>query len=196
MKKLIGIALVLFVAMGSGAFAATSVTDTVGVSYDVTGTVVLLGITALPDVSLSLNGGSYGAAEAGARATLGGGSSSVEALGPYLHYTTYGVVDQKITAQKDSTTAAGYANDSLSVKINAFAVGGSLVGTLGAKYTNVPTEDYQAIGATVRTLITGISGVDTWTGTGATQGAQLKYKLSAAPGVPEVVVLYTILANS
>lgn len=190
MKKFIGIALVMLLAMGSGAFAATSVTDTVGVSYDVSGTVVLLGITDV-EVSLSLNGGAWGASEAGARAALGGGAGYDEEVGGWLHYTTYGVADQKITVAKDASTDVAYANDSLSVKINTMTNGGSALATLGTA-----NAAYQTIGATTRNLITGISGGDTWTGTGAAEGAQVIYKLTANPVASTVVVLYTILANS
>jgi len=190
MKKFIGIALVMLLAMGSGAFADTSVTDRVGVSYDVSGTVVLLGITGV-EVNLSLNGGSWGATEAGAKATLGGGLGYVEKVGGWLHYTTYGVANQKITVEKDAESAHGYNNETLSVKINTMTNGGSALATLGTA-----NAAYQTIGATTRTLITGISGTDTWTGTGATEGAQVIYKLTSHPGVSTVTVLYTILANS
>jgi hypothetical protein len=191
MRKLIGIALVISLAIGSGAFAAESVTDTVGVSYDASGKVVLLGMVGTNTVMLRLNGGSYGQTTAGARAALGGGSSSVEAVGGYLHYTTYGEVDQKITVQKDSSTTFGYLANSLSVRISNVVAGGSVIGDLG-----LASGTYQGISTTVHTLIQGIIGYNTWTGTGATEGAQVMYQLSADPGVSSVDVLYTILANS
>lgn len=188
MKKVLGLVLALSLVLATAAFGATTVTDTVGVSYSAAGTVVLLGIVGDGKVALATSS-SWGQTVAGARA-VNGGASVTAADGGFLHYTTYGVADQKITVQKDASTAAGYANDSLAVKIKGLTVGGSVIGTLG---TGAST--YQSIGATAKTLIDTISGTDTWTGTGVAEGAQLSYQLTGDAGASTVVVLYTILAK-
>lgn len=193
MKKILGLAVAIMLVASSAAFADdlsmdTTALDQVGVAYSVSGTVALLGMVDNDGVSLTLNAGSYGASEPGARAVLGGGASYVEATGGWLHYTAYGINTQKITVQKDSGSPVGYANDSLAVKINTIVNGGSALNTLGTG-----SSTYVAIGSTAADLVTGISGTDTWTGTDSTQGAQVKYKLVADPGVLRVDVLYTMV---
>lgn len=172
--------------------------DSVGVSYSESGTVTLLGIVGNDAVSLSLNGGTYGASEPGAQATLGGGSSEVTGTGGYLHYTLYGVGNHKITVE---TETAGYGEETLSVQISdgtldsdntsEIVAGGSAAGTLGTAATG-----FVAIGTTAADLITGITGTDTWTGTASSEGAPVEYKLSGDPGVDTVDVLYTITSET
>ena len=53
---------------------------------------------------------------------------------------------------------------------------------------------YLDINESPTTLISGISGANTWTGTEAGQGAHLGYQLVANPGTTMVIVLYTLLA--
>ncbi|MCF7950366.1 MAG: hypothetical protein K9L57_01890 [Spirochaetaceae bacterium] len=166
--------------------------DSVGVSYSESGTVTLLGIVGNDAVSLSLNGGTYGASEPGAQATLGGGSSEVTGTGGYLHYTLYGVGNHKITVE---TSTVGYGEDTLSVQISDGTVdsdntseivaGGSAAGTLGTAATG-----FVAIGTTAADLITGI------TGTASSEGAPVEYELSGDPGVDTVDVLYTITSET
>jgi hypothetical protein len=168
----------------------TTALDKVGVAYSTEGTVALLGMIDNDGVTLTLNAGTYGASEPGAQALLGGGAATVEGTGGWLHYTAYGIVTQKIVVQKDADSPAGYVNDSLSVKINAMAAGGSLIATLG---TGVST--YVPINSIAADLVTGISGTDTWTGVGDVDGAQVKYMLSGNPGVIRVDVLYTLTAS-
>lgn len=195
MKKALGIAVVMLVAMGLGAFAATSVIDNVGVSYSAGGNVALLGLVDKDGVSLSLNGGSYQASVAGERATLQGGSSSVEATGGWLHYTLRGNSSQKITVAKSTSGSdnTGYNDATLGVKINTISTGtySSTASTVATAYAT----SYVSITGTAASLITGISGSDTWTGTSTAQGAQLKYQLIGDPGVTNVKVVYTLVGE-
>jgi len=168
----------------------TTALDQVGVAYSTEGTVALLGMIDNDGVTLTLYAGSYGASEPGAQALLGGGTATVEGTGGWLHYTAYGIATQKIVVQKDLGSPSGYVNDSLSVKINTMGAGGSMLNTLGAGNST-----YVPINGAAADLITGISGTDTWTGTGDVDGAQVKYMLSGNPGVIRVDVLYTLTAS-
>jgi hypothetical protein len=195
MKKITGLVVAILLAASYATFADdlsmdTTALDEVGVAYSISGTVALLGMVDNDLVSLALNGGSYGASEPGAHAVLGGGAASVGAVGGRLHFTAYGIADQKITVQKDSGSPAGYVDSSLGVLINDVDAGGSIMETLGLGQGWI-----LPITGTAQTLIAGISGVNTWTGTAKEDGAQVYYELSADPGVTRVDVLYTMVAN-
>lgn len=192
---LIGTALL---ALSTAAFAAPATTamDNVGVGYSVSGTVVLLGMVDNNNVELSLDGGDWAASTAGAQATAGGAAAAAEASGGSLQYTLYGLGNHKITVENTFIMGLeAYVPDSLSVIIEQITAAGSAANTLGTKATA-----FKGISYTAQNLITGISGTNTWTGAGdggaGNYGAQVKYKLSANPGVNQVVVLYTILAET
>jgi len=196
MKKILGLAVAIMLVGSFTAFADdlsmdTTALDQVGVAYSTEGIVALLGMVGNDKVSLALNGGSYGASEPGAQAILGSGDANVEATGGFLHYTTYYMPMQKITVQKDSESPAGYVDYSLEVRIDAMNAGGSDLNTLGA----AASATYVYISTPAVDLITGIGG-NAWTGTLATDGAQVKYRLSADPGVTRVDVLYTMVSNN
>jgi len=195
MKKILGLAVAIMLV---GAFAAsaddlsmdTTALDKVEVIYGFGGTVALLGMVDNDLVSLALNGGTYSASEPGAHALLGNGAEAVEKVGGRLHFTAYGIADQKITVQKDSASPAGYVDNSLGVRISDVFAGGSAIGTLGLSRGWI-----LPITGTPQTLIEGILGYNTWTGTAKTDGAQVSYELKANPGVTRVDVLYTLITN-
>jgi len=195
MKKVSGLAVAIMLIASYAVFADdlsmdTTALDKVEVIYGFGGTVALLGMVDNDLVSLALNGGTYNASEPGAQAILGNGAGAVVEIGGRLHFTAYGIADQKITVQKDSGSPDGYVEWSLGVMINHVGVGGSAIETLGLYPNGV-----LSIRNIAQTLIQGISGVNTWTGTAKTHGAQVLYELKADPGVTRVDVLYTMVAN-
>jgi hypothetical protein len=195
MKKFLLLAAAFVTLASYSAFADdlsmdTTALDQVGVAYSTEGTVALLGMVDNDGVSLTLNAGTYGASEPGAHAVLGGGVESVEKVGGRLHFTAYGIAGQKITVQQDSGSPAGYVDSSLGVRISDVHAGGSSMETLGLSRGWI-----LPITGTPQTLIEGIFGSNTWTGTLKTDGAQVSYELKANPGVSRVDVLYTLIAN-
>lgn len=201
MKKLLVMMGALALAAAT-AFAAggTTALDTVGVAYSSTGVVVMLGIYNENSVELGWTRQLEAGGIAGARATFGSGSGAAEATGGYLLYTLHGTGYHKITVQKDGSTASGYVANSLSVLIENLQHGGSAIGTLGNPSSTFvsdisPLNRFVGIDDTADSLIAGIAGSDTWTGIDASDGANLRYRLSSNPGVDDVVILYTIVSE-
>jgi hypothetical protein len=148
--------------------------------------VLYLGMVGIDTVDLTYQAGTYDASAPGVQATLGGVSSD-SAAGGWLHYTLYGMgANHKITVECDTPSYV----DSLTVEIETFTAGGSALGTLGTeagspvRITPTPTD-----------LITAISYTDTWTGTGAAEGARVIYVLDEDPGISAATVTYTIVAE-
>ena len=189
MKKPIGIALAMLFVMAGSAFAATTALDTVGTAYSVTDGAILLGFVG-GGASLSAHG-VWKQTEPGARASLDAISDS-KASGS-LQYTLHGKGSCKITV---TTETLNYRPNSLWVACYSFSAGGSDNATLGQSVAVWPGST-PIINSTqvdgVQDFITGISGADTWTGTGANEGAMVQYGLFANPGVSSVVVTYTIV---
>ena len=203
MNKLMVVAMAL--CLTAKAFAATTVVDTVTVSYTKSGSESQsLGIALLAlyggGISMGLGGGTWGVPGdvAGGQPMLSRAQTSNEASGGYLHYTLYGMGTAKITVEQDISTPTGYIANSLKVKILPVGAGGVITaGTWSSEQSTlgVPVDGYyQNISSTPATLINGISGEKTWTGSAAGQGAQLGYQLVADPGTTIVTVLYTLLA--
>jgi hypothetical protein len=137
-----------------------------------------------------------GASTPGIRATVGGGAVS-EGLGGRLKYTLYQQGTSKITVQALNDD---YNDDALSVQIWSIGSGGS--GNAGGIQGSTASPGYRVYipisNDTARDLLTGIDGANTWTGTYRTDGAQVRYRLSARPYtdieiVRTVDVLYTII---
>ena len=192
MNKILGTAMAILLATSVAAFADTTAVDTIGVSYTgPTGTVALLGLYG-GGTSITLDGGRWTVplSVAGDQPVVIDTQLHNEANGGYLQYTLYGVGTQKITVQKDNSTAPSYVADSLKVKILSVVAGGSSYSTLG-----VPVEGYIDINDTPTTLITIISGDNTWTGDANAQGAHLGYQLVTNPHTTAVNVLYTLIAT-
>jgi hypothetical protein len=192
-KKLTVLALAALLTMGfvTGLFA-DDVTNDVTAEDDLTigamgggGTVAYLGMVGNDAVNLQFTNGSYDATEPGAQATLGSGSSD-SAAGGWLHYTVYGLGSHKITVE----CATGSYADSLTVDITTLTAGGSVLGTLGTE----PGSPVR-ITSTPASLMTAITGSDTYTGTGAAEGAQVTYVLDEDPGIAAATVTYTIVAE-
>ena len=203
MNKLMVVAMAL--CLTAKAFAATTVVDTVTVSYTKSGSESQsLGIALLAlyggGISMGLGGGTWGVPGdvAGGQPVVSGALSSSEASGGYLQYTLFCLGTAKITVQKDGSTPTGYLANSLKVKILPVGAGGVIpAGTWSSAQSTlgVPVDgSYLDINETPATLISGISGANTWTGTEAGQGAHLGYQLVANPGTAMVIVLYTLLA--
>jgi hypothetical protein len=176
-------------------WADDTVVDQVALAYNESGSVLLLGMTGNDRVSLRIYSG-IGASVPGIRATVGGGATS-ESLGGRLKYTLYQQGTSKITVQALNTD---YNNDALSVQIRSIGTGGSgNTGNLQGSTASPGYLTYIPISqASARDLLTGIDGVNTWTGTTRTDGAQVKYRLAAKPYtdvniVRTVDVLYTII---
>jgi hypothetical protein len=170
--------------------------DDVAIIYSTSGTVLMLGMEGNDTVLLILDAGTYGASAPGAEVSLSGGYGSVESTGGSLRYTVYGLGNHKITVH---TTTGSYTADTLSVQISdgttdgtgAIVAGGSAENTLGTAATG-----YVSINSTAASLITGITGTNTWTGTDSGDGAPVQYKLSGNPGVSTVTVIYTIVSEA
>lgn len=182
--------------------------DLIGTTYNWTpgqedGTFLLLGLRSPNNINLTTNAsgsvtvvtvdGNIPGGQLLKNTTSAGQTDVGEALGGHLQYTVHGQQSNvKIVVEKSSfySTEQTYIPDTLEVRIANLTAGGSSIATIG---TGIQT--YVKIGNTQQDLITGISGNDTWTGTGATDGAQLQYRLVGDPGIPEVDILYTILAD-
>jgi len=174
-----------------GAEAEVTALDHIATSYDVSGSVLLLGMTGNNRVSLRLYSG-VGASEAGERATLGGGAVAYS-TGGCLQYTLYSQATSKITVE---TATANYLDSALAVTIVAIgAGGGGNAGNVQGSASSPGRLGYVPIKATALDLITGISGTDTWTGTGRNDGASVRYRLNAQPGNVggSIVVLFTVV---
>ncbi|MEI6873524.1 MAG: hypothetical protein WCL50_00175 [Spirochaetota bacterium] len=188
------IAATLFLLGSAGALSAqTTATDTIGVGYDVSGKVLMIGIYGGNRVSLRIYGG-IGASEAGERATQGGGAVSYTA-GGRLRYTLYLEATSKITVH---TTISNYNDGALSVMALGIGTGGSgNAGNIQGSPTSPGRLGYIPIKYNLpMDYITGISGSNTWTGTTRLDGSQVKYRLNAHPGGisgGSVPVVYTIL---
>lgn len=176
-----------------GVEAEVTTLDHIATSYDASGSVLLLGMTGNNRVSLRLYSG-VGASEAGERATLGGGAVAYS-TGGRLQYTLYSQATSKITVQ---TQTANYIDSALAVTIMAMGTGGGgNANNIQGSATSPGRLGYVAVRlAAPLDLITGISGTDTWTGTGRLDGASVRYRLNAQPGAVAgnaIVVLYTVL---
>ncbi|WP_320130603.1 hypothetical protein [uncultured Sphaerochaeta sp.] len=177
--------------LGSSLFAETTASDVVGVSYTTEGTVLALGMVSNNRVSLTIYAG-FSLTEPGA-SVVPGGTGAAQSAGGRLHYTVYGMDDDtyKITV---GTQETDYNDGTLSVQILSLAAGGSNLATLGTAvsgYVPINTGDSQI-------LISGIAGLNTWSGTDSGKGAWVRYKLSANPGGVSgrtLLVEYTILAE-
>ena len=196
MKKVLGIAMLMFLVAGAGAFAATTAVDTVGTVFSAaTGNIALLGLVGGDKVDLATNGGNYGVdtTVAGAEPKVGASIvNQAEADGGYLQYTLFNYSGtQKITVQK-SAGQGSYFDGSLEVKAAACAEAGSYATGLGTSSGAV----YKAISGTPQNLITLIPADLAWTGTGVADGAKLHYQVTGDPGVASVSVLYTLIATS
>ena len=191
-KKFILLASFLYLLLlGSSLFAGTTASDVVGVSYTTEGTVLVLGMVSNNRVSLTIYSG-LSITEPGAP-VVPGGTGAAQSAGGRLRYTVYGMDDDtyKITV---GTQETDYIDGTLSVQILSLTAGGSALDTLGtivSGYVPIDTDGSQ-------TLISGIDGSNTWTGTDSGKGAWVRYKLSANPGGVSgrtLLVEYTILAE-
>ncbi|MEI6873526.1 MAG: hypothetical protein WCL50_00185 [Spirochaetota bacterium] len=191
MKKLLVIMGALALATVS-AFAATTALDTVGTAYSATDGVIMIGLYGNVN-SYVLRGSSvYGATTAGQRASPTFSGSNGDEL--WLRFTLHGKNSCKVTVVTDT---AGYVDGSIEVDCMDFQADGSAKDTLGAYHLrwpyHVPIKKLSTGGA--QDLVTGISGVDTWTGLNSHSGGWLMYALQAPPGagVTSVNVIYTIM---
>jgi hypothetical protein len=186
------IAAILIALVTAGAWADdvsmdTDAIDQVGTAYTTGGQVLLLGLKG-GDASISTRA-VYAATVPGARAEKSLYDSSD--FSGYLRYSVYGHSTCKITVV---TETPGYNSGSLIVGCYAiYNFGGSAQLTLGTT-VHETTPVYTSYGGNgAQDLITGISGVNTWTGTQDQSGASIAYGLFSPPGVSQVDVLYTIL---
>jgi hypothetical protein len=188
-----------------GADSATA-TDEVGVSYTSSGQFVLLRMlnnNQIADISYNL--GTWTAATAGAQAQSGGAATGAASSG-YLQYTLYGYTEAsyEITIAADTgglleaVVAEGSVkdagNDDSVVITNGGGDPGDAVHTgLDSSYPG--SGNTVPIGTNATDFITGITSVNTWTGTGNEDGAQVVYYLVADPGTTKsVTVTYTLQA--
>jgi len=172
-----------------------TVVDQVALAYDQSGSVLLLGMTGNDRVVLRIYSG-VGANTPGIRATVGGGAVS-ETLGGRLKYTLFQQGTSKITVQ---ALNSDYNDDALSVQIWSIGTGGS--GNVNNIQGSTASPGYRVYipisNDTARDLLASIDGANTWTGIYRTDGAQVRYRLSARPYtdvniIRTVDVLYTII---
>jgi len=201
---------------------ATTVTDRVGVDYSEAGSVYLLGMTDYGvsgelNVSLTLNGGSYGDfSTAGAQAQPVGASSVASGVAGNLIYTLYtdgGTASTyKITVETQTANAAGLlrvniesgsltnAGATNTIKATGGGVAsGQDLGTVDKHASGTTYAEGTSISITLDAadLITGIGATNSWTGITSEDGAQVVYHLVSNPGsVTYVDVLYTLTATT
>jgi len=199
---IIMIAVAVLLSVGVNSFADDSqdatANDSVTAAYTTgTTTVLMLGLTGEDGVSLSTTVGAWGASAPGEQAASGTTTFDETTAGAsgYLVYTAHGVPASKITV---SSASAAYNDGALRVHVTAIGSGGGgnagdIQGTWASAGAYVDVEKTTTGSAD---LITGIDGVDTYTGsTISTDGAPLQYQLLNEPGLAVVDILFTILAE-
>ncbi|MCF7929187.1 MAG: hypothetical protein K9L68_10345 [Spirochaetales bacterium] len=168
--------------------------DQVGTIYDESGKIAILGLANNNRVTMRI----YAGLQVGGAGTWGrpgaqvtaGGMGRAESAGGRLRYTLYdNEGTYKITVE---TTENDYTDGSVQVEIININAGGSASGTLGTPASDfVPIKLNEPV-----SLITGIDGSNTWTGTYRSDGPWIRYALIDHPGGvsgSRLPVLYTLI---
>ncbi|MCF7929188.1 MAG: hypothetical protein K9L29_08895 [Spirochaetales bacterium] len=177
--------------------------DSVGTSYEISETLAVLGIVNSTNLSIHLEG-EWRADQPGGQAEIdktpnySGGYASTR---PRLHYTLHGLGNHKITVEStadlpDQCFGVGIEGD-FGYSITS---SGSAVETLGEEVDwGGPRQYYKQFpraGSGALDLVVGISGSNTWTGTGENDGVPIEYALYCDPGeVSTVNLTYTLTSE-
>lgn len=198
--QLLVIAVALGLALSAPAAFADDVSmdatahDQVGTIYDESGKIAILGLANNNRVSMKI----YAGLQVGGAGTWGrpgaqvtaGGMGRAESAGGRLRYTLYdNEGTYKITVE---TTESDYTDGSVQVEIININAGGSSAGTLGTQASDFVQIKYND----PVSLITGIDGSNTWTGTYRSDGPWIRYALIDHPGGvsgSRLPVLYTLV---